>query len=246
MSSPTCRTQCSISLPRQLPHLQVSSCLPNSRVLTARTVVPDGTIFIPPSSLRTLSSTKSSPYKTLAAHPTTKATCSRILESNFRYQATPCTQPTEHPGFEFSGCVMEDKKHNIDLGHAYRQNRMATTALARQLYSFSVRAPIFGLIWADGRVRAHVDWWTIDDEHLVNDKFHFSTNVILICSGRLSNLLLIPPTHQIRTQIPQMTNNPLNPCLYSMSGTLRSQATLSHVSSSFEILMLGPCQFERN
>jgi len=44
------------------------------------------------------------------------------------------------------------------LEDAYRQNRMSTTSSARHLHSLHVNAPIFGLIWANGTVRAHVDW----------------------------------------------------------------------------------------
>jgi len=158
------RTQCSISLPAHLPTL--TPTLPSSRVLSARTVVPDSSMFITSSSLRALSKSKSSPYKALAAHPTTKASCSHILESGFKYQASPCSQPTEHACFEFSGCVMEDKKNGIDLEHAYRQNRMATASLVRHLHSLRIYSPVFGLVWADGRVRAHVDWWCAEDGHL--------------------------------------------------------------------------------
>ncbi|KLO15054.1 hypothetical protein SCHPADRAFT_902769 [Schizopora paradoxa] len=158
------RTQCGISLPAHLSGL--TPALPSSRVLSARTVVPDSSMFITSSSLRTLSKSKSSPYKALAAHPSTKTACSHILESGFKYQATPCSQPTEHACFEFSGCVMEDKKNGIDLEHAYRQNRMATASLVRHLHSLRIRSPVFGLVWADGRVRAHVDWWCAEGENL--------------------------------------------------------------------------------
>jgi len=45
---------------------------------------------------------------------------------------------------------------------ALRQNRMATAASVRHLNSFQVQAPVFGLVWAKGRVVAHVDWWAHD------------------------------------------------------------------------------------
>jgi len=44
------------------------------------------------------------------------------------------------------------------LDDAYRQNRMATAAAVRHLHSLHVKAPVFGLVWSDGSVRAHVDW----------------------------------------------------------------------------------------
>jgi solute carrier family 25 carnitine/acylcarnitine transporter 20/29 len=44
------------------------------------------------------------------------------------------------------------------LDDAYRQNRMATAAAVRHLHSLHVKAPVFGLVWSDGTVRAHVDW----------------------------------------------------------------------------------------
>jgi hypothetical protein len=44
------------------------------------------------------------------------------------------------------------------LEDAYRQNRMSTAAAVRHLHSLHVKAPIFGLVWSDESVRAHVDW----------------------------------------------------------------------------------------
>jgi hypothetical protein len=44
------------------------------------------------------------------------------------------------------------------LDDAYRQNRMSTAAAVRHLHSLHVKAPVFGLVWSDGSVRAHVDW----------------------------------------------------------------------------------------
>lgn len=49
------------------------------------------------------------------------------------------------------------------LNDAYRQNRMSTAAAVRHLHSVHVKAPVFGLVWSDGRVRAHVDW-CVDQE----------------------------------------------------------------------------------
>lgn len=68
------------------------------------------------------------------------------------------------PGFEFASAFFEDKKplHQM-LEDAYRQNRMSTASAVRQLHSLHINAPIFGLIWSNGTVRAHVDW--CKDEH---------------------------------------------------------------------------------
>jgi hypothetical protein len=53
----------------------------------------------------------------------------------------------------------EDKKvvHSL-LDDAYRQNRMAAAAAIRHLHSLHVKAPVFGVVWSDGSIRAHVDW----------------------------------------------------------------------------------------
>jgi hypothetical protein len=63
------------------------------------------------------------------------------------------------PGFEFVSSLWEDKKpvHTL-LDDAYRQNRIATAAAARHLHSLNIKSPVIGLIWANGTVRAHIDW----------------------------------------------------------------------------------------
>ena len=82
----------------------------------------------------------------------------------FRFQASPATQFPSSPGFEFVGAFLEDKKPGFDmLEFAYRQNRMSCAAALRHLHSFRIEAPVFGLIWADGKVRAHVDWYSSAD-----------------------------------------------------------------------------------
>lgn len=88
------------------------------------------------------------------------STASVGSESTLRYQSTPCLKLPETACFEFASAFWEDKKplyHLLD--DAYRQNRMATTSAVRQMYSLGVSVPIFGLVWAQGTVRAHVDWW---------------------------------------------------------------------------------------
>jgi solute carrier family 25 carnitine/acylcarnitine transporter 20/29 len=60
----------------------------------------------------------------------------------------------------------EDKKpvHQM-LEDAYRQNRMATAASVRHLRSLHIETPVFGLVWANGSVRAHVDWCKMEDDN---------------------------------------------------------------------------------
>ncbi|KAG6818064.1 hypothetical protein H0H87_009219 [Tephrocybe sp. NHM501043] len=80
--------------------------------------------------------------------------------SSFRYQSTPCANIPDTPGFEFASSFWEDKKpvHQL-LEDAYRQNRMSTASALRHLNSLSIKAPVFGLVWSSGIVRAHVDWY---------------------------------------------------------------------------------------
>jgi len=35
---------------------------------------------------------------------------------------------------------------------------MACASALRQLRTFNVEVPLFGFLWAQGRVRAHIDW----------------------------------------------------------------------------------------
>ncbi|KAG1717962.1 hypothetical protein EDD22DRAFT_983737 [Suillus occidentalis] len=153
----TFRVQCAISLPQ--PQDTFQNALDVPRVLNTKTVIPDCAIFIPASRTRALSHSAKSPYKLLKNHPTVVKAGNAAKRSSFRYQSTPCAQLPDMPGFEFASSFWEDKKpvHAL-LDDAYRQNRMSTTAAVRHLHSLGIRAPITGLIWADGVVRAHVDW----------------------------------------------------------------------------------------
>ncbi|RDB28803.1 hypothetical protein Hypma_015691 [Hypsizygus marmoreus] len=156
------RVHCTISLPQ--PSLQTNLGAVASRILNTKTVVPDCSIFIPAASIRSLSHSAKSPFKMLRAHPTIVASGNTSKGSSFRYQSTPCANLPDTPGFEFASSFWEDKKpvHQL-LEDAYRQNRMSTASAARQLHSLSIDAPIFGLVWASGTVRAHVDWCQSDD-----------------------------------------------------------------------------------
>ena len=142
-----------------------------SRVLHPKSAVPDSATFIKASTIRHLSHSLKSPYKTLNAHPAVTKHSNACLDASFRYQSTPCSQPPEIACFEFASSFWEDKKpvHEL-LEHAYRQNRMATAAAARMLYSLQIEACVFGLVWADGTVRAHVDWCSGQRGYPVRDR----------------------------------------------------------------------------
>jgi len=99
-------------------------------------------------------------------------------ESSFRYQTTPCTKLPDVQGFEFASTYWEDKKHPY-IDDAHRQNRMATASAVRQLHALHIHAPIFGLVWAQGTVRAHVDWWEVDpktDQPVIRSAAYAGTN----------------------------------------------------------------------
>lgn len=172
--------QCSISLPQ--PSWDDTDP-PNAdifRVLSTKTAIPDCTIFLPSSLARALSQSSKSPYKVLKNHPTVIKAGSTIRGSSFRYQSTPCTQLPDMPGFEFISSVWEDKKPvHAHADDAYRQNRIATASAVRHLHSLNIQSPIIGLIWANGTVRAHVDWCQVQDEKLVSCHF-------LACIDRLN------------------------------------------------------------
>lgn len=148
----TYRVHCNVSLSQPLPQSKLES--QTLRVLGAKTVIPDCAVFIPASNIRALSHSAKSPFKTLKGH-----SASVNGGTSFRFQSTPCAQLPDTPGFEFISSFWEDKKpvHQM-LEDAYRQNRMATAASVRHLRSLLIEAPVFGLVWANGCVRAHVDW----------------------------------------------------------------------------------------
>ncbi|KAK0456643.1 hypothetical protein EV421DRAFT_1886917 [Armillaria borealis] len=148
------RGQCPISLPQPLLSGDISSA--SLRILNTKTIIPDNVILIPTASIRHLSNTEASPYKALKAHRTVEKSGSADKASSFRFQSTPCANLPEIPGFEFASAFFEDKKpvHQM-LEDAYRQNRMSTTSAVRHLHSLGIHVPVFGLVWANGTVRAH-------------------------------------------------------------------------------------------
>jgi hypothetical protein len=165
--------QCSVSLP-QPPSIVADDA---HRVLKTKTATPDCAVFLPAALTRPLSQSAKSPYKILKNLPAIAKAGSAARGSSFRYQSTPCAQLPDMPGFEFAGSFWEDKKpvHTFP-DDAYRQNRIATASAARHLHSLNVRSPVIGLIWANGRVRAHVDWCEVVDGKPVG------------CSNRLNGL----------------------------------------------------------
>ncbi|KAJ7099615.1 hypothetical protein C8R43DRAFT_1092346 [Mycena crocata] len=154
------RVQCNISLPQ--PLVTTNLAADAARILGTKTASPDCLVMIPSVSIRrTLSEGKDSPWNILKRHTNAVKSGSASQCSSFRFQSTPCVVPPETPAFQFISSFWEDKKpvHQM-LEDAYRQNRMATTAAARHLHSLHIKAPVFGLVWASGTVRAHVDWCT--------------------------------------------------------------------------------------
>lgn len=176
------RVQCAISLPQPQDTFQNAIDVP--RVLNTKTVIPDCAIFIPAARTQSLSHSAKSPYKLLKKHPAVMNTGNAAKRSSFRYQSTPCAQLPDMPGFEFASSFWEDKKpvHAL-LDDAYRQNRMSTTAAVRHLHSLGIKSPVTGLIWADGIVRAHVDWSEESEgktvRQLLSHMDHF-TNVVTL------------------------------------------------------------------
>lgn len=155
-------------MPRPLQGIETDDS--SKRVLGARLIAPDSAIFVRPDSIRRLSSTKNSPFNSMNTHPSILQACGLKPGDSFRYQVTPCMDlPDERRAMEFISSVWEDKKPNINaFDSAYRQNRMACASAARHLWSFNVHSPVFGLLWADGKVRAHVDWCAQEGEFLVS------------------------------------------------------------------------------
>jgi hypothetical protein len=151
---------CTISLPQPI---HTSNLEPlSARILNAKSAIPDCAVMIPADKIRSLSHSARSPFKVLKSHPAVATAGSASRGSSFRFQSTPCAQLPDTPGFEVASSFWEDKKpvHQL-LEDAYRQNRMATASAVRHLRSLHVKAPIFGLIWANGTVRAHVDWCNV-------------------------------------------------------------------------------------
>ncbi|KAF9229122.1 hypothetical protein BS17DRAFT_4779 [Gyrodon lividus] len=149
------RVQCTVSLP-QPPSIAVDDA---HRILNTKSATPDCAVFLPAALTRPLSHSAKSPYRLLKNHPTVAKAGTATKGTSFRYQSTPCAQLPDMPGFEFVSSLWEDKKpvHSL-LDDAYRQNRIATVSAVRHLHSLNIKSPVIGLIWANGTVRAHIDW----------------------------------------------------------------------------------------
>lgn len=154
------RVQCTVSLPQPTHEPAHPLNTDTVRVLNAKTATPDCTVFLPSTLTRALSQSSRSPYNVLKNHPAiANASTTATRGASFRYQSTPCAQLPDMPGFEFISSIWEDKKPVHTLADdAYRQNRIATASVARHLHSLRIKAPVIGLTWASGTVRAHVDW----------------------------------------------------------------------------------------
>jgi hypothetical protein len=161
------RVHCTISLPQPIHRSNLEA--QSARILNAKSAIPDCTVMIPAAKTRNLSHSVRSPFKTLKNHPTVSTSGSSTRGSSFRFQSTPCAQLSDTPGFEFVSSFWEDKKpvHQL-LEDAYRQNRMSTAAAVRHLRSLHINAPVFGLVWANCTVRAHVDWCNKDGNGMVS------------------------------------------------------------------------------
>lgn len=197
--------QCTVSLP-QPPSIAAGD---GHRVLNTKTATPDCGVFLPATLTRPLSQSAKSPYKVLKKLPTIAKAGSAARGSSFRYQSTPCAQLPDMPGFEFVSSFWEDKKpvHTFP-DDAYRQNRIATASAARHLHSLAVKSPVIGLIWANGRVRAHIDWCEVVDGNPVGHPKRLNDLNIKDVFSRLSCLLRI---HAPRcTETRRLTDRSMN------------------------------------
>ncbi|KAH9982349.1 hypothetical protein BGW80DRAFT_1161831, partial [Lactifluus volemus] len=151
----TYKVKLPIGLPQPPPHPQIRT--ETARILNPKSAVPDSAVFVPEKDIRKLSLAADSAFKQLRRSRLTGSAARG--EESFTCQSTPCVQLSRTPGFRFVSSFWEDKKpgHSL-LEDAYRQNRMSTAAAVRHLQSLHIKAPVIGLIWSDGRVRAHVDW----------------------------------------------------------------------------------------
>ncbi|KIY70190.1 hypothetical protein CYLTODRAFT_420041 [Cylindrobasidium torrendii FP15055 ss-10] len=163
LSRPRAQSSISLSHPLDLRGLH-----PNGvRILSVKTAKPDMVIFIPRLLIADLSDPKGSAFQVLRKHPKVKLAGRPEKGSSFSFQATVRDKLPEKPGFEIASSCWEDKKPvQTSVQSAFNQNRMATIAAVRHLESLGINAPIYGLVWANGTVQAHVDWW----EHTASKK----------------------------------------------------------------------------
>lgn len=150
------RCQPQLSLPQP-----VVSTINSAPVFSkTRTIIPDGALFVPTERFDKLCRSERSAFKLLSNSPLVNNAASHGGRSSFRSQSTLCWTLPEEDCFEVAGVFWEDKKPALgELKAAYRQNRMSTAASLRQLHFLKVKTPVFGLIFSEGTVQAHMDWW---------------------------------------------------------------------------------------
>ncbi|KAI0756583.1 hypothetical protein C8Q80DRAFT_1129431 [Daedaleopsis nitida] len=159
------KCQALLSLPQPLGQYKTSARAAQN--LNARTIRPDGLLFIPGRHIEQLSKSANSPFGILSRNPRANNSSSHGGESSFRWQSTLCAKLPDNDKFEIASTFWEDKKpSHRELAVAYRQNRMSTATALRQLHALNIAAPIFGLVWAEGSVRAHVDWCAEEEEQV--------------------------------------------------------------------------------
>lgn len=157
------RCQCLLSLPQPLAQYKASARATSN--LNAKTIRPDSALFIPGHLIKPLYESKYAPFKVLCRNPRSNSTASHGGGSSFKFQGTLCARLPDVSRFEIASTFFEDKKpSHQELAVAYRQNRMSTAAALRQLHTLNVNAPVVGLVFAEGTVQAHVDWWEFDKE----------------------------------------------------------------------------------
>jgi hypothetical protein len=109
-----------------------------------------------------------------------------------RTEATPQSNIGDKDQFEFISSCWEDKK-TIDehIESAYRQNRMGCASACRHLSTFKIRLPIFGVIWTQGKVMAHVDWCGGDNSMKSKDTVSALARLYSVHIERYSNIVCI-------------------------------------------------------
>ncbi|EJD52274.1 hypothetical protein AURDEDRAFT_181770 [Auricularia subglabra TFB-10046 SS5] len=158
-SPPVRKSHLSLQLPISLPQPPIpASSAEHKKIMAPRNVIPDASVFVSSAGLATLSGKMDSAFNRLK---------NAAPRGKFRHQATLASTLPDREVFEFASSVWEDKKPDqTHVDNAWRQNRMATAAAARQYHAFQVDAPVIGLVWAEGKVRAHIDWAGEENGHV--------------------------------------------------------------------------------
>lgn len=234
----TYRAHCSISLPRPLKMQKV-----RQSIETPQLAVPDSSIFIRPSSIRGLSQGSNSPYMSL------RRDLGAFIDpeqNGMRNEATPCTNIGSKDRFEFISSCWEDKRTTDDLlDSAYRQNRMACAAACRHLRAFKINLPVFGVIWAQGKVMVHVDWCTRSKDVVCNPD-----SIFCHCQPRSSSMSILQlirakgkATQRLRVNMNQMPVHRRKDLVHPISSSTSSISPNQRISFRstvyFEMLTRG-------